>query len=154
MRILLAAILLTAVSACQTSPEPGDTSRPAADTVATDVPDDGPIEFRTDRSRYGPEDMVGLAFANHGDITYAFNPCTRTVERDTDGEWERVEEPDRVCTMEAWLIEPGATRTAETDLPGMLAEGRYRLVVVFTPDVVAPQMGQVLAVSEPFAVRS
>jgi hypothetical protein len=50
------------------------------------------------------------------------------VEREVDGAWRAVEEPGRVCTMEAWLLKPRATRTATTELRAALAAGRHLLV--------------------------
>ena len=150
---LISTLVLAAIAACQPAP-PGPTGTPSAgaDTAGADTTQAmGPLELRTDRERYQADDQVGLTFVSHAEATYSFNPCLRTVEREGGGGWEAVEEPDRVCTMEAWLLEPGATRTADTDLPGSLAAGRYRLVVPFTKED-PPPAEHTQAVSAPITI--
>ena len=119
MRFLPASLLLLAISPCQSvPPDRNDTPPAATDTTAADEgtndrADEDPVELRTDRAQYRAGDRVGLTLVNYAEATFSFNPCTRTVEREADGGWVPVEEPGRACTMEAWLIEPGATRTAD-----------------------------------------
>ncbi|MGH7720337.1 MAG: hypothetical protein ACREON_16020, partial [Gemmatimonadaceae bacterium] len=67
------------------------------------------------------------------------------------GAWSAVDESQRICTMEAWILEPNATRTAETELPSSLRAGRYRLVIAFT--VEGASGGRVRAASAPIQVE-
>lgn len=102
---------------------PGDSVAPApADSV----------ELRVDRNSYSATDTLHLTIANHSRGTYSFNPCTRMVERQTSSGWESLAEPDRICTMEAWLLAPDSTRTATTTLPHAIAPGTYRLALSLT----------------------
>jgi len=129
------------------TPSP-QTSAPAADTS-------GPVTLRTDASRYAPGARVGLTIVNRSDARYAFNPCPRRLEQEAGGAWRAVEEPARMCTMEAWLLEPRGTRTATTELPSTLAAGRYRVVIELTREgATPPAQGAhaVTAVSAPFDV--
>ncbi len=131
-RAALVASLALAASACA-SPGAGANDS-AADRAPS--PSTGPatssVELRTDQTRYPRGATVGLTFVNHTDASWAFNPCTRTVEHEVSGAWQRVEEPGRMCTMIAVLLGPKATQTASTDLPKDLPAGRYRLVVGLT----------------------
>jgi len=110
------------------------------------------VTLATDQSRYRPGARVSLTLVIRTDATYAFNPCGRLVEREVDGAWRPVEEPGRICTMAAWLLEPRATRTATTELPAALDAGRYRLLVALTREGSTPPAERLQAVSAPFAV--
>lgn len=112
----------------------------------------GPIEIVTDRTVYRAADPIELTIANRGRDTLAFNPCTRTLERDTDGAWEPLEEPDRICTMEAWILGPGETRAGRTELPSEMPSGRYRVALAFTVEGGAGG-GRLTARSAPVTVQ-
>lgn len=152
-RTLLVATL--ALAACQpAAPEPADSlpapgARDAAPAPATPA---GPVELRTDATTYAAGGQVGLTIVNRSDARFSFNPCTRAVQREVAGAWETVPEPDRVCTMEAWLLDPGATRTATTELPATLAGGRYRMALSLTRDGQQPPAEATVATSPPFTV--
>jgi hypothetical protein len=127
---------------------PPQASAPAADTAA-------PVTLRTDASRYAPGARVGLTIVSRSDARYAFNPCPRRLEQEAGGAWRAVEEAARMCTMEAWILEPRATRTATTELPSPLAAGRYRVVIELTREGATPPARgahAVTAVSAPFDV--
>ena len=155
MRIIALLAATLALAACQPpTPDPADTpSTPdARDQAPTPDTPAGPVELHTDATSYAPGGQVGLTIVNRGDAPYAFNPCTRTIEREVAGAWETVPEPDRVCTMEAWILEPGATRTATTELPATLADGRHRLAISLTRDGQQPPAQATVAASPPFTV--
>lgn len=144
--------LAAAIMACQSSPSPDGRSGDSVDSIPATAPD-GPIALRTDSTRYTAGASVGLSIASSAEATYSFNPCTRSIETWAGAAWNAVEEEGRVCTMEAWLIEPGATRTATTELPGSLDAGQYRLVIAFTREADAQSSPERLgATSPPFTV--
>lgn len=138
----LALALTLLLAACQ----PGTAEQPADTTPAPDVrggderaaEPPGLVELRTDRTSYQAGGEVTLTLVNHGPAGYTFNPCFRTIQRQAAGAWDTVRETDRVCTMQAWMLEPGATRTAATELPSSLVPGRYRLLLQLTPTEPAP----------------
>jgi hypothetical protein len=98
----------------------------------------GPVALTLDRVSYAPGDAVTLTITNTGPAQYYFNPCPRTIERESDGSWTPVDEGQRMCTMEAWILDPNGMRTAPTGLPASLIPERYRIVVLLTPEGQAP----------------
>lgn len=130
---------------------PADTQPPAAaptDSAAA------PVELRTDKSSYRPGDQMTLTLVSRADTGYSFNPCTRALERETAGGWTAVNEEGRVCTMEAWLLEPRGTRSGPTELPKDLEPGRYRVVLTLTAEgQQTPPATHVRITSAPFAVQ-
>lgn len=154
---LAPAFLVVILAAC-TSPgsdaadtTAADTSRAAgsADSLARNATT---LELRTDKDRYAPGATVTLTVVNGTDNTYAFNPCTRMVQEEGTGDWRPVDEPQRVCTMEAWLIEPRTSRSGDTELPGTLEPGRYRIGLSLSLQGQAPASEHALVVSAPFMV--
>ena len=107
------------------------------------------VELRTDRRSYRVSDTLHLTIANHGHSSYSFNPCTRVVEHESPSGWERVSEPNRMCTMVAWLLAPDSARTATTTLPSSIAAGRYRLRLALTRE---GEPGRMSVTSEAFEV--
>ena len=112
----------------------------------------GGVALNTDQSRYRAGARVILSLVNRTRFSYAFNPCTRVLEREVDGAWQAVQEPARVCTMEASVVAPGAGRGAATDLPATLVAGRYRLVIALTREGGAVPAERLQAVSAPIVV--
>ena len=163
MRHSLATLLLV-LAACQGS-------QPDVDLPAADSPADSPsaaaptrsdsasaqtqtsIELRTDQSRYRAGGAVALTIVNHSATRYSFNPCTRVIERESNGAWSAIPDEGRMCTMEAWVLEPNATRDATTDLPNPLPPGRYRLTIAFTADGQTPPAAATQASSPPITVE-
>jgi len=132
-----------------------DTSRPVPSGAVGDtaVVRADSVVLRTDKTQYGAGEAMTLTLENRSGSSYAFNPCTRAVEREQDGKWTTVPEPGRMCTMEAWILEPRGTRTGPTELPTPLPPGRYRVVVRMTREQPgAGQASAVVAVSEPITV--
>lgn len=107
------------------------------------------VELRTDRRSYAVSDTLHLTIANHGHGSYSFNPCTRVVEHESPSGWEPVPEPNRMCTMVAWLLAPDSARSATTTLPSSIAAGRYRLSLVLTRE---GEPGRTTITSEAFDV--
>lgn len=153
MRQWLAGLAVSATMvACQSAPTPDARSGQPVDSVPATAPD-GPITLRTDGAEYAAGGAVGLTIASAAEATYSFNPCTRIVEVRDGAVWNAVDEGGRVCTMEAWLIEPGASRTATTELPEPLAAGQYRMVIAFTREGDAQSSPERFsATSPPFTV--
>lgn len=154
----LTSLLTLLLAACQ----PGTAEQPADTTPAPDLrggaerPAEQPglVELRTDRTSYRPGGEVTLTLVNHGPAGYTFNPCFRTVQRQEAGAWDTVRETDRVCTMQAWMLEPGATRTAATELPPSLPAGRYRLLLQLTPtEPATPPAEPTTVASPPFTIE-
>ena len=120
-------------AACVRKPAPSADSAagpPASVPPAAAADSDVVIELRTDRASYRAGDNATLTIVNHTDQEWTFNPCTRTLERESGTAWQVVPE-GRMCTMEAWMLGPNATRTAPTSFDGSLEAGRYRLVIAF-----------------------
>jgi hypothetical protein len=109
----------TAAGRAAPAPQPADTN-----TVSTAV------ELRTDKTHYRAGDAVTMTFVNQtATDTFAFNPCPRVIQRQVEIGWVPVDEPARMCTMEAWILKPHETRTAQTKLPTPLPPGPVRIVV-------------------------
>lgn len=142
------------LSACTTLPpagEPSTSSTPPATVTQGDV------SLALDRDRYAPGAQLRMTIRNHGARTFGFNPCPRIVERYDGSAWVAHPEPDRVCTLELWLLEPQSTRQATTDLPSTLAAGTYRIALIFSREDSAPanpaERQTVRAESAPFRVE-
>ena len=143
--------LLASMIACSPSPSPeagGADSGASAPAPSAQ----GPVSLTLDRGAYAAGDEVTLTLTNSGAGQYYFNPCPRIVEREDNGGWTPVDEGQRMCTMEAWILDPNGTRTATTELPDSLAAGRYRIVLSLTAEGQAPPAEAVRAVSAPFSV--
>lgn len=136
---------LAAALACAPAPSP---DAGGADSIGT-----APVALALDRGSYAPGEAVTLALTNSGAGQYYFNPCPRTVERESGGSWTPVDEGQRMCTMEAWILDANGTRTAQTELPASLTAGRYRIAISLTREGEAPPPNAVRAVSAPFEVR-
>lgn len=150
--------LLLVLAACQGSQSdvdlpPADSPVAAAPTQTDSSSAQTAIELRTDQSRYRAGGAVALTIVNHSATRYSFNPCTRVIEREANGAWSAIPDEGRMCTMEAWLLEPNATRTATTDLPNPLPPGRYRLTIAFTADGQTPPAAATQAASPPITVE-
>jgi hypothetical protein len=164
----LVAALATCLCACQpqaggdsdsvpsTPPTRSDTASaqprsPATSTDTATVRADS-IVLRTDKSAYTAGERVTLTVENKSASTYAFNPCTRSLEREQNGSWTNVPEEGRICTMEAWILEPRESRTGTTELPIPLPPGRYRVVLRLTKEQPGSPGAAVAAVSEPIEI--
>jgi hypothetical protein len=138
-------VLALASGACAPSP-PSD--QPAQRSASP-----GEVQVSTDRSSYRAGDAMTLTVQNGSADTVAFNPCTRTLEREQAGAWIAVPEPARICTMEAWILPPGERRAGPTELPGDLEAGRYRAVLAFTVESANPSGGRLEVRTAPFSVE-
>ena len=146
--VLVAAVLL---AACVHKPEPSpDSTAPATVPPAPAADSSVAIELRTDRESYRAGDNATLTIVNHTSAEWTFNPCTRTLERESGTAWQVVPE-GRMCTMEAWILGPNATRTAPTSFGGSLEPGRYRLVIAFA-SASAPRGSSARATSAPVTI--
>jgi hypothetical protein len=142
-------------SSTDSAPATPSSSPPAATpgTAATSARTDS-VVLRTDKSQYRAGEKVTLTFENRSASRYAFNPCTRTLEREENGAWTAMPDEGRMCTMEAWILDPRGTRTGATELPTPLAPGRYRVVVRMTIESpgATGSATAVNAVSDPITV--
>jgi len=126
-------------------------SAPAASASTTTRSDS--VVLRTDKSQYRAGENVTLTFENKSAKTYAFNPCTRSLERESSAGWEALPDEGRMCTMEAWILDPHGTRTGPTELPGTMTPGRYRVVVRMTVEQAGDTpTPAIAAVSDPITV--
>ena len=75
---------------------------------------------------YAPGALVQLAVHNRSDLEYVWNPCMRTLERRSGAAWVPLDESDRVCTAEGWLLAPDQRTAATTELPSGITRGEYR----------------------------
>ena len=110
------------------------------------------LEITADRPHYRAGGPLTITIRNSREDTVSFNPCTRTLETQRDGKWIAVPEPARICTMEAWMLSPGSTRTGPTELPADLRAGRYRLVLGFGVESAEPPAERLQARTPPFTV--
>lgn len=148
---LLAAGLFAA--GCVRKPESlpdSSAGAPAPAPIAAAADSSVAIELRTDRTSYRAGASAMLTIVNHTKREWTFNPCTRTLERESGTGWQVVPE-GRMCTMEAWILEPEATRTAPTSFSASLDAGRYRLVIAFA-SAGASAGGSTRATSAPVTI--
>lgn len=131
-------------SACTPSQQPSDAPESVVDSTNA-------IQVLTDRASYRSGETVQLRIVNGKDRQYAFNPCTRILERRDGDRWVPVQD-SRMCTMIAWLIEPGQTRTATTEIQAGLSAGTYRLVISFSSQDSRAEI--VLAPSAPLSIAN
>ncbi|HET9003819.1 MAG TPA: immunoglobulin-like domain-containing protein [Gemmatimonadaceae bacterium] len=145
------AAVLFAACARKPAPSPDSaTGAPRAAPPTTAVDSAAAIELRTDRASYRAGDNATLTIVNHTKEEWTFNPCTRTLERESGTGWQVVPE-GRMCPMEAWILGPSATRTAPTSFGGSLDAGRYRLVIAFA-SAGEPRGSSVRATSAPLTI--
>ena len=137
---------------------PGDTAKPSTSADAGKSPASGTVRtdsvvLRTDKTQYRSGEQMTLTFENRSASSYAFNPCARSLERENGGSWSAVPEEGRMCTMEAWILDPHGTRSGPTELPASLAPGRYRVVVRMSVETAGGAAASaVSAVSDPIMV--
>lgn len=163
--IALAALLVACQPSADTStPAPGQTSYTkgtptvtrSETTMASDTsrprPGAAEVTLTLDRTSYSSGADVTMRIQNSGRDTLGYNPCSnRVVERQDGSSWTAVPEPNRMCTMELRLLNPGQTQTAGTDLPSPLPAGTYRIALTLGRQTTAG--GSVRAVSGPFSIR-
>ena len=134
------------------APARSDTATPATSTANATVRSDS-VLLRTDKAQYKAGEAMTLTFENRSARSYAFNPCTRSLEREDGGAWKPMPDEGRMCTMEAWILDPRGTRTGPTELPATIAAGRYRVVVRMTVDAAGnTPASAITAVSDPITV--
>ncbi len=127
----------------------------AGDTRSGAHADTSGVTLSLDKTEYSPGAAVVMTISSQRSDTLGYNPCSnRSVERDTGSGWVVHPEPNRVCTMELRLLNPGETQTAPTDVPADVTAGTYRIVLRLRPERsdAAPGSGSVTATSAPFTV--
>jgi len=153
-------LLLALSSACRPGTPgsvPNDTAKPSTSAGASTSAASGTVRtdsvvLRTDKTQYRSGERMTLTFENRSASSYAFNPCQRSVEQEAGGSWTVVPEEGRMCTMEAWTLEPHGTRSGPTELPASLAPGQYRVVVRMSVERADGVASSVSVVSEPVLV--
>ena len=161
-RLSAAALLIAPVMGCRSRAAGGssaDSTNPPTSSPTAGAPSGGAlaradsIVLRTDKAQYKAGEAMTLTFENRSGSTYTFNPCTRTIERESGGGWTALPEEGRMCTMQAFILAPHATQTGSTELPSPLAPGRYRVAVRMTLDQPgAKAVSPVSAVRDPISV--
>ena len=155
---LAASVVLVACQSGTRGSASGDSttkSPSVADTSASRPPAGArtdSVVVRTDKAQYRPGDRMTLTFENRSAATYAFNPCARTLEREDGSAWVAVTEEGRMCTREAWILDPHGTRSGPTELPASMPAARYRVVVRMTVEGGATPAPAVLVVSDPITI--
>ena len=156
--VTLMLMLGAALAACRTAaedaePAPPAQAPPATTPATTPAPamSDTSVQLTLDRATYAPGANVTLTLTNRGQRELGYNACTRIVERESNGAWTAVPEPDRICTMELRLLDRGQTVKEQTDLPRASA-GRYRLAINFS-DESSSAGGPLRVTSAPFEIR-
>jgi Big-like domain-containing protein len=153
-------IAIIALVGCQSGARGGESGdsiakTPVADTshaTSSGVTRTDSVVLRTDKTQYRAGEKVMLTFENKSAASYAFNPCTRTLEREDGSAWTAIPDEGRMCTMEAWILDPRATRTGPTELPASLTAGRYRVLVRMTIEGGGTPSPAVTAISDPISV--
>ena len=160
-RSLTAVVLLAAFGCGPVARGNGDTTSSsdsgtgaAGDTTGKAQVADSGVTLSLDKNAYDPGTNATMTFTSQRADTLGYNPCSdRTVERETSGGWVLHPEPNRMCTMELRLLLPGATASAQTDIPGDVTAGTYRIVLRFRPERSdTTPASPVSAVSAPFRV--
>ena len=147
---LAAAAAFVGLAGCR-SGAPGSASSDSPAASATARSDS--VLLRTDRTQYKAGEKVTLTFENRSTASYAFNPCTRSLEREDGETWKPLPDEGRMCTMEAWILAPRGTRTGATELPATIAAGRYRVVVRMTVEGTgSTPASAITAMSDPITV--
>ena len=163
VRLSLAAMSLVAAafSGCRPGTQaggPSDSAKPperadsTAPSSATTTARADSVVLRTDKAQYRAGEKITLTFENRSASSYTFNPCTRSIERESGGSWTTVPEENRMCTMEAWILDAHGTRSGATELPATMAAGRYRVVVRMTMETSPGTASAVSAISDPISV--
>ena len=133
------------------TPARTDTATPPASASATPTVRSDSVVLRTDKAQYKAGEKMTLTLENRSAATYAFNPCTRSIEREEAGTARALTDEGRMCTMEAWILAPRGTRSGPTELPATMTPGRYRVVVRLTVEGSAAAAA-IMAVSDPIRV--
>jgi hypothetical protein len=135
------------------TPARADTTPATPAPTASAIVRSDSVVLRTDKTQYKAGETLTLTFENRSAASYAFNPCTRSLEREESGGWKPLPEEGRMCTMEAWILDPRGTRTGTTELPATIAAGRYRVVVRMTVEGAASTAASAInAVSDPITI--
>ena len=82
----------------------------------------GDVQLSASPSRTTAGSTVTLTLTNSASFTVGYNLCTSAIET-ADGSNVPL---DRVCTMELRTLQPGRSANYSFELPGNLADGRYR----------------------------
>jgi hypothetical protein len=94
---------------------------------------------------------IDVRFENTGVQRYRFNPCERGVERLEAGGWVMLPPELRLCTADAFALNPGTTNVYRSDVPVDASAGTYRFLFPVTEEAADGQ--RVLVVSTTFRVR-
>jgi hypothetical protein len=163
------ALAMALVAACTPAPQqtdttPSDSPPPAPQPTSPSasrqdtLPASADVELTLDKTSYAAAAPVRMTIRSRTADTLGFNPCNRLIERQESARWTKYDEPTRMCTMELWLLEPQATRSATTELPAAIPQGTYRIVLLLSrqktpPANAPPNWGTVKAVSASFTVQ-
>lgn len=85
------------------------------------------IELSVEGGPFEPGGTFTMVLENGSDEAVGHNLCIHRVEERAGEEWRDSVTEDRVCTMELYTLEPGASATYDTELPSNLAPGEYRV---------------------------
>jgi hypothetical protein len=123
MNRLQLAVLLVSLIACGAD---------AFSPRAYELQGGAPVRITVTEGPHRAGTVVGISVHNGGDHEYLWNPCIRSLELQTSDGWTPVQEKDRWCTLEGWILESGGHTDASTDIPGFISAGVYRLHYSFS----------------------
>ena len=104
----------------------GACSERAFEPQAPELSDVASVRIMIAAGTYAPGSRVELAVQNQSVVEYVWNPCLRTLQLHSTLGWVSVDEGERVCTLEGWLLRPDQRISATTDLAARLPSGEYR----------------------------
>jgi hypothetical protein len=88
-----------------------------------ELPDPASVHVAVPDGPYFPGSRIPISVLNEGNEEYIWNPCFRSLDRRRGLTWVRVDEGDRICTAEGWILAPGQRTNAATDIPRSLQPG-------------------------------
>jgi hypothetical protein len=91
-----------------------------------------PVRISVPEGPHRPGTSIPLSLHNQSNAEYLWNPCMRSLERRIDDQWAHVDEGDRWCTLEGWILKEGGHSNASTDTPSFLPAGQYRFRYSFS----------------------
>ena len=121
-----------------TPPQQNETDPPAEPT--------GDVSLSVTPARTSAGSTVTLTLGNESRQAIGYNLCTSALQT-ASGSAVRT---DRVCTMELRTLQPGRSASYSYELPGSLADGRYRFSTGLER---MPDGGRLTVTSNSFEVR-
>jgi len=154
---LIVVVAITATACRATGSGASDSAKVPARTDSAPSPTAAApadsVILRTDKGAYRAGEKMTLTLENKSASSFTFNPCNRSIERQDGGNWIALPDEGRMCTMEAWVLDPHGSRSGPTELPATIAPGKYRVVIRLNRDQTAgAQSPAVSAISDAITI--